>query len=72
MKEKEIEQTLKLPMKFFPLAQIIMNLEMTFIEGLKVVAIIIPNVLAVLMLYLYINVEKQKIDPIFFIPCAHL
>lgn len=60
MKEKEIKQTLKLPMKFFPLAQIIMNLEVTFIEGLKVIAIIIPNVLAVLMLYLYINKQNQS------------
>lgn len=66
MKEKEIEQTLKLPMKFFPLAQIIMNLEVTFIEGLKVVAIIIPNVLAVLMLYLYINKHYQS-NQVFYI-----
>lgn len=66
MKEKEIKQTLKLPMKFFPLAQIIMNLEVTFIEGLKVIAIIIPNVLAVLMLYLYINKQNQS-NQVFYI-----
>lgn len=43
-----------------------MNLEVTFIEGLKVIAIIIPNVLAVLMLCLYINKQNQS-NQVFYI-----
>lgn len=64
MKEKEINT--QAAYEVFSISTNIVNLEVTFIDGLKVVAVIIPNVLAILMLYLYINKHSQS-NQVFYI-----